>query len=151
MRTRAHRKASPMTGGLIRRVTISLFCRGGHELPKEHGPKVRRKGRVHHFPWSIPAHVRSSSFWVLFLVAGSLLVNMQTALAASTWSLDTSANSSTSQTNVLEGVSCVSASFCMSVGYYTIAGHPSGTNQTLIEEWNGSTWASITAPDYDAD
>ena len=57
----------------------------------------------------------------------------------STWSLDTasSLSSSTSQPNILRGVSCVSAISCVATGFYN-----NGTTlQGLVLTWNGSTWS----------
>ena len=57
------------------------------------------------------------------------------------WSIVTSPNTSTTESNQLIGVSCVSSSDCMAVGYLT------GTyNQTLVEEWNGTSWSIVTSP-----
>ena len=60
----------------------------------------------------------------------------------SQWSIVPSPNTSTSQDNELYGVSCVSASFCMAAGYY----YTGTAYQTLIEEWDGSTWTIVTSP-----
>jgi hypothetical protein len=49
-----------------------------------------------------------------------------------------------SHANVLNGVSCTSSIYCVAVGYYEKA---SGTQQTLIETWNGTTWGLISSPD----
>jgi hypothetical protein len=58
----------------------------------------------------------------------------------STWSVVPSPdNAGTADINALAGVSCVSASFCMAVGSYT----DNGTQHTLIESWNGSTWSIV--------
>jgi phosphodiesterase/alkaline phosphatase D-like protein len=43
----------------------------------------------------------------------------------------------------LRGVSCTSASFCMTVGSYKSSG---GTWMTLAESWNGSSWSVSTTP-----
>ena len=59
------------------------------------------------------------------------------------WSTVTSPNTSSMQANVLNDVSCASASFCTAVGYYVNAG---GTSQTLIEKWNGTAWSKVTSP-----
>ena len=59
------------------------------------------------------------------------------------WSTATSPNTSSTQANVLNDVSCASASFCTAVGYYVNAG---GTSQTLIEKWNGTAWSKVTSP-----
>jgi hypothetical protein len=59
------------------------------------------------------------------------------------WTIVSSANSSTTQTNFLSGVSCVSATACWAVGY-----NVDTTGQftlTLIEQWNGSSWAIVTS------
>ncbi len=63
------------------------------------------------------------------------------ALAASqtpSWSIVASPNSSGG--NVLNGVSCVSASFCMATG-----SSGSGT-ASLAESWNGSSWSIVPSP-----
>src|ERR1019366_2474209 len=52
----------------------------------------------------------------------------------SSWSIVSSPNTSTTQANVLSGVGCPSASFCLAVGDYTNSG---GQAQTLTEKWNG--------------
>jgi hypothetical protein len=58
------------------------------------------------------------------------------------WSLVSSANKNTTQDNVLNAVSCVGTNFCMAAGYYF-----DGTNyQTLIEQWNGTSWSVLTSP-----
>src|SRR5436305_383644 len=48
------------------------------------------------------------------------------------WSLVTSANTSATQTNYLNGVTCASASDCWAVGYYNNGSGGSGVAQTLI-------------------
>jgi hypothetical protein len=45
----------------------------------------------------------------------------------------------------LDGVSCLSAGFCMAVGYHYTAFH----YLALAELWNGSTWSSMTVLDPD--
>ena len=46
--------------------------------------------------------------------------------------------------NQLEGVSCASATDCMAVGsYYQVA---LGVRQTLVEAWDGATWAVVPSP-----
>jgi len=56
------------------------------------------------------------------------------------WSLISSPNSG--NYDDLLGVTCVSASDCEAVGYYSGATN----NQTLIEHWNGSLWAIVSSP-----
>jgi hypothetical protein len=45
----------------------------------------------------------------------------------------------------LEGVSCSSGAFCLTVGYYFKTGHTPA--RALIEKWNGSSWALVSSPD----
>jgi hypothetical protein len=45
---------------------------------------------------------------------------------------------------VLSGVTCVSSSHCWAVGTYFSSSL--GVAQTLIEEWNGTSWAIVTSP-----
>jgi hypothetical protein len=60
----------------------------------------------------------------------------------SAWSIVSSPNTSTSQFNELEGVSCTSPSFCVATGQYF-----NGTfNLSLIETWNGSAWIITSSP-----
>ena len=58
-----------------------------------------------------------------------------------TWSIATSPNSSLTQ-NTLSSVSCVTSSFCMAVGN-AVTTTP---QQTLIEQWNGTSWAVVSSP-----
>jgi len=60
-----------------------------------------------------------------------------------TWSIVPSPDESGSQYVVLNGVSCTSASVCMAVGFYGTT----GPDQTLIEQWDGSTWSIVPSPD----
>ena len=62
------------------------------------------------------------------------------------WTLTSSANSSSSQGNYLQDVSCTSPSFCVAVGVYQTGG-VSSVNQTLVETWDGASWAVVTSPD----
>jgi hypothetical protein len=58
------------------------------------------------------------------------------------WSLITSANTSATQQNFLNDVTCASASDCWSVGYY----NNGSVAQTLIEHWNGTSWSIVPSP-----
>ena len=81
------------------------------------------------------------------MVAGAYKngTNLQTLIerwSGSSWSLVSSPNTSSTQLNALNGVSCLSKSFCMAAGNYS-----NGSNdQTLIEKWNGSTWKVVMSP-----
>ena len=58
------------------------------------------------------------------------------------WSIVSSPDTSTTQTNVLDGVTCVSSSDCWAVGH----SNNGSLNLTLVEQWNGSAWAIIASP-----
>jgi hypothetical protein len=58
------------------------------------------------------------------------------------WTIDSSPNLPTSST--LSAVTCVSASQCWAVG--NISGGFGSATQTLIEQWNGTSWSVITSP-----
>jgi hypothetical protein len=60
------------------------------------------------------------------------------------WSIQSTPNASGSQDSVLYGVSCTSGSACTAVGEYD---NSSGTEVTLAEAWNGSSWSIETTPD----
>jgi len=66
-----------------------------------------------------------------------------TAAASPSWSIVPSANTGSSFTNQLNGVSCVSASNCMAVGS---ANNSSAAPQTLVEQWNGTAWSIQPSP-----
>ena len=58
------------------------------------------------------------------------------------WSIVPSPNQPTSA-SLLEGVSCVSANACEAVGNYNVG---LGNYQTLVESWNGTSWAIVPSP-----
>jgi hypothetical protein len=60
------------------------------------------------------------------------------------WSIVSSPNTSTTEANVVLGVTCVSASECWAVGYYY--GLDDLISQTLIERWDGTSWAIVSSP-----
>jgi len=59
------------------------------------------------------------------------------------WTTVASPDPGTGQNNLLEAVSCPSATFCMATGYY----NNGTTNQTLMLRWNGTRWATVPSPD----
>jgi hypothetical protein len=71
--------------------------------------------------------------------------NSQTLVEAwngASWSTVSSANISALQDNVLDAVSCTTASACTAAGFYF-----SGTvDQTLVESWNGTFWSIVSSP-----
>jgi hypothetical protein len=76
------------------------------------------------------------------LVSAWLVVAALPAEAGSSWSIVTSPNTSTTQSNMLRGVTCLTASNCWAVGI----GNTGTYDQTLIEQWNGSAWSIVTSP-----
>ncbi len=54
---------------------------------------------------------------------------------------------SASESNVLAGVSCVSTTDCIAVGYYELPRETQTFAQTLVEQWNGTSWAIVPSPD----
>src|SRR2546428_452359 len=58
------------------------------------------------------------------------------------WSIVTSPNTNATETNYLNSVACASASDCWAVGHYDTGSH----HQTLIEHWNGTSWAIVASP-----
>jgi hypothetical protein len=65
------------------------------------------------------------------------------------WSIVPSPNTSPTQANELNGVSCSGPSACIAVGLYdTPEPYPQirTAYQTLIESWNGSAWSIVPSP-----
>src|SRR6476646_1581058 len=63
------------------------------------------------------------------------------------WAIVSSPNTSAAEDNNLYGVTCVSASECWAVGNYDVNGI---AFQTLIERWDGISWAIVTSPNTSA-
>jgi hypothetical protein len=79
-------------------------------------------------------------------VASSTVQTLIERWDGTSWAIVSSPNTSATQTNLLLGVTCVSASSCWAVGYY-ING---STNQTLVERWDGTSWAVVSSPNTSA-
>ena len=62
------------------------------------------------------------------------------------WTISTSPDTSASESNVLYGVSCVTSADCWAAGDY----NHSGSDQTLLEHYNGSSWSIVGSPDTSA-
>lgn len=58
------------------------------------------------------------------------------------WSVVASPNQASPSSNILNSVSCVSATACMAVGTYTTGG---SSSSTLALRWDGSSWSSTSA------
>ena len=61
----------------------------------------------------------------------------------SSWAIQATPNPSGAQGSILKGVSCTSATACTAAGYYT---NGVGTTVTLVERWNGASWAIQATP-----
>jgi hypothetical protein len=66
------------------------------------------------------------------------------------WSVTTSPNQSTTQDNILNGVTCASSSLCWAVGQYCertdkrqCTQGASNSWQPLIEKWDGTSWTRV--------
>ena len=81
------------------------------------------------------------------VAGGALLVAPLAVGASTTWTLATSPNPGTSS-NTLAAVTCPSPTVCWAVGQQTATGDPS---QTLIEEWNGTSWSTVTSGNINAE
>ena len=62
----------------------------------------------------------------------------------STWTLQSSPNPSGSIASVLQEVSCASETSCAAAGSWVSGG--GGSNQTLAESWNGTSWSIQGTP-----
>src|SRR4029079_8490556 len=60
-----------------------------------------------------------------------------------TWTVQSTPTPSGATSSALSEVSCTSAAACTATGYYTTS---AGANQTLAENWNGTTWAIQSTP-----
>jgi hypothetical protein len=65
----------------------------------------------------------------------------------STWSVVTSPNASSAQSNSLHSVECSAVSDCWAVGgYSTPATHNQQIGHGLAEQWDGSAWSVVAGP-----
>lgn len=72
-------------------------------------------------------------------VAGQTLVEKWDGAS---WSIVSSPNTSPTQSNVLNDVTCASASDCWAVGFW----YDGTFLHTLIERWNGLSWSIVASP-----
>ena len=59
------------------------------------------------------------------------------------WSVTSSPDTAQGDQDNLLGVSCLGAGLCDAVGYSHL---PGGSNETLIESWNGTSWSIVPSP-----
>ena len=71
-------------------------------------------------------------------IAGTLIEHWN----GTAWSIVTSPNTSATQLNYLNDVTCASASDCWAVGSY----YNGSVGRTLIEHWNGTAWSIVNSP-----
>jgi hypothetical protein len=76
-----------------------------------------------------------------YVNAGGFFQTLVLRWNGSTWAIVPSLNSSATQDNFFNAVSCV-ASECWAVGAY----HPSAVDQPLVEKWDGTSWSIFSAP-----
>jgi hypothetical protein len=103
----------------------------------------------------------ASDCWAVgsYVIDASTRATLTEHWDGSTWTIIASPNATGGQDNVLASVTCVSASDCWSVGYYSIdIVDPTGTAgtiiqvaQTLIERWDGNAWAIVSSPNPSVD
>jgi len=89
----------------------------------------------------------ASDCWAVgnYAVTGNVLQTLIERWDGTSWSIVSSPNTSTSQSNFLYSVTCGPASDCWAVGYY-IVDAVSNLNQTLIERWDGISWEIVSSP-----
>jgi len=96
----------------------------------------------------------ASSCWAVgYYYTGSINQTLIERWDGTAWAIVSSPNTSATRDNFLRGVTCVSASDCWAVGYYDagiVAQTPVAVDQTLIERWDGTSWAIVTSPNPSA-
>ena len=90
--------------------------------------------------------VSGSECWAVGHYLDGITSTFQTLIErwdGTAWAIVTSPNTSTAQSNLLFGLTCPSGSECWAVGSYSTA---SGVSRTLIERWDGASWAIVNSP-----
>src|SRR5262245_51864055 len=85
---------------------------------------------------------RAWSVSALAVVLVGLVVAPVSAGASTPWSVVASPNVGTGN-NYLYSVSCASTTSCVSVGNFTTT---TKIDRTLVETWNGTSWATVASP-----
>jgi hypothetical protein len=65
-------------------------------------------------------------------------------MSGTTWTLEDVATPTGATATTFQGVSCVTVRNCVAVGSSVAS---SGDTQTLVEQWNGTTWSLSSSPD----
>lgn len=79
---------------------------------------------------------------LMAMVLSALVVCTAAASLAAGWSIVPSPNASAAP-NIMDGVTCLSASDCWAVG----RADSGGVGHTLVEHWDGTSWTAIPSPD----
>lgn len=85
----------------------------------------------------------TSDCWAVGLYGTSLNHTLIEHWNGTAWSVVSSPNTSQTLGNYLTGIACMSPMDCWAVGS---AFNTGSTTQTLIERWNGSSWAIVSSP-----
>ena len=122
------------------------------------GPPIPLAERWDGTKWSIEAtaNTGSNSYLtavscpsgtVCIAVGGSFSPTGSPTLAerwnGTSWSIQATPNPTGAQSSQLSGISCTSPTACTAVGNYTDS---TGTQRTLAERWNGTTWSIEKTP-----
>jgi hypothetical protein len=84
--------------------------------------------------WAVGGYLNDSGF------AQALIEHWD----GTSWTIVSSPNINTSRDNLLVSVTCVATSDCWAIG--SSYGNDSGFTQTLVEHWDGNSWAKVTSP-----
>ena len=145
------RSVATVTPSDVWAVGFSLTASGAHQTLTEHWDgstwSVVASPNVAPAQESLLAGVAAVSTSDVYAVGNSLSAGgyEQTLIEhwnGTAWSIVASPDSSATQDNVLTSVTAISTSDVWGVGYYANA----GTNQTLIEHWNGAAWTIVASP-----
>jgi hypothetical protein len=86
--------------------------------------------------------VSASNCWAVGYYLNGAFQTLIERWDGTSWAIVNSPNAGTNQNNLLVGVTCLSASDCWAVGVYD----PGPSRQTLIEQWDGTSWAIVNSP-----
>jgi putative hemolysin len=76
------------------------------------------------------------------LAAAVIGLTLPVTVLASTWTIAPSGNVTSAQSNLLNGVSCATSTFCIAVGTHTHYTKSSkAVSQTEVQRYNGSAWS----------
>ena len=82
---------------------------------------------------------------VRMLITLAVLGVVPGVASAQTWTVQSVPAPAGASGSLLDGVSCVSASACMAVGWYALGS--TGNHLPFAEQWDGTSWTLETVPD----